>query len=72
MAFLSVQTQWTAIGGGMSAPVFMGLRYEGVVAALSMAGLPKGRWPQTFDDLRVMESAAMRELNKSTGDGDGG
>lgn len=63
--FLMAATQWRrshlATPAG-SATVYSGLDYGGALAALTLSG----REPSAglFEDLRVMEYAAMQELNK--------
>ena len=57
-AFLAVQTQWrTGPLGGV-----LGFDYQGVQAALRMMKVKD--IPTMFEDLRVMERAALEVLNR--------
>lgn len=58
--FLSCQTQWRAFGVGVSI-IWLGLDYQAVRVAADLMGIEIS--PALFADLRVMESAAMLELN---------
>lgn len=44
--------------------VVTGLDYAAVHAVLAMRGIPRKQWSQIFDDIRVMEDAAIDFLNK--------
>jgi hypothetical protein len=44
--------------------VVTGFDYAAVHAALAMRGVPRKHWSQLFDDIRVMEDAAIDFLNK--------
>lgn len=58
LAFLACGTQWAygALGG------VVGLRYEGVEAALRMSGIEVT--PELFEDLRAMEGAALEVMRR--------
>lgn len=42
----------------------VGLDYAVIPVVLRLRGIPRNEWEQTFDDLRVMEGAALEHLNK--------
>jgi hypothetical protein len=53
------QTQWRVGMGGAT-----GLDYPAVMALLEFRGFPAGDRQQLFDDLQVMELAALEEMSK--------
>lgn len=55
--FCSLITQWRM---GFSGAV--GLDYGVIPATLRLMGYPRQAWPDLFDDLRVMEFAALKAL----------
>lgn len=61
LAFLSVSSQWRAVGHGLGGVYWMGLDYAGARAGLVGAGftLSVGEW----NGLRTMERAARDALN---------
>ena len=59
--FEQLGTQWYVGAGGRT-----GLNYLTVFAMLDRSGLSKQDAEQMFDDLRVMEYAALDEMNKET------
>lgn len=52
--FEAVRTQWLVGLGGRE-----GLRYEAVYPLLDRAALSREEWERLFDDIRVMERAAL-------------
>lgn len=58
--FLLVQTQWRT--GPMGSVI--GLDYVAVDAAIRMSGITIT--PETFDGLRIMESAALEAMSSET------
>lgn len=52
-------TQWRAGPGGR-----IGLDYAAVPVTLDMIGIDRSEWTALFDDLRVMERAALKAMNK--------
>ncbi len=58
-AFVTVATQWRVVAtmGGL---IWVGLDYPAVKMVLDHSGLPA----PVFDDLRVMENAALAVLNE--------
>lgn len=59
LAFNDLMSQWNV---GMSGVI--GLRYEALPLVLEMHGIKRKRQLKMFDGLRVMESAAITEINK--------
>lgn len=55
-----MQTQWRT---GMSGVV--GLDYTALESVLRLLGVKRTRWPALFDDVRVMELAAMKQINRN-------
>lgn len=41
---------------------YTGLDYTAIHAALQMQCIPSSEWPRLFNDIRIMESAAISEL----------
>jgi hypothetical protein len=60
--FVSCGTQWRVDPTSGTA---LGLDYSGVIAAIDMMGVARTR--KLFDDLRAMERAAIKELNRKHG-----
>lgn len=61
LVFSSLMTQWRR--AGMTGAV-VGLDYAVIPTVFRLRGIPRHEWEQTFDDLRVMEGAALEHLNK--------
>ena len=59
-AFTGAATQWDWITPGMGRPLPRGLNYPGLEASLRMAGIVCT--PALFEDLRLMEAAALPVL----------
>jgi hypothetical protein len=59
--FCMVQTQWRI---GMNGAT--GLDYSPLFVLMDKRGLSGDAWQQLFDDVRVIESAALVEMNKRT------
>jgi Phage related hypothetical protein (DUF1799) len=57
--FISLQTQWRSGYAG-----YTGLDYGCVPDVLRLMGVARRYWPGIFDDLRVMESAALETMHK--------
>jgi len=57
--FSCLQTQWRM---GMSGPI--GLDYNVMPIVFRMTGLAEIEWPEMFQSIRVMESAALAELHR--------
>lgn len=58
-AFSALRTQWRV---GMAGAT--GLDYNVVPAVLRLQGVPRADWSQLFEDLRVMESAALQAMRQ--------
>ncbi len=52
---------------GMGGPT--GIRYESFREVRAALGVKKSQWPELFDQIRIMESAALQELHKEKDDG---
>lgn len=65
--FMAVQTQWrtAALGGLAGGLIFMGLDYAAALAVIDLYGIIGDDRKRVFDDLRIMEDAAMAVLNGS-------
>ena len=59
--FLAVQTQWARAG---QAALPTGLDYARVQAAMEMMAIKRKRRPRLFAGLRIMEAAALPELQR--------
>ncbi|CAG9184289.1 DUF1799 domain-containing protein [Cupriavidus respiraculi] len=58
--FGQISTQWRM---GMNGPV--GLDYGVLEFVLKLRRVPRSQWPRVFDDVRLMEHAAMQEITGS-------
>lgn len=59
--FSAMGTQWRT---GMSGVT--GLDYAVLPSVLRLTAVPRADWPAVFDDLRVMEGAALTHLHRDT------
>lgn len=57
--FADMMSQWNVGTGGV-----IGLRYEALPLVLEIHGIRRKRQRDIFDGLRVMERAAVQEMNK--------
>lgn len=57
--FTSISTQWRVGAGGPT-----GLDYNVLFTRMARMGLSDERYEQLFEDIRVIESEALRILNK--------
>ena len=57
--FATLRTQWQTGMGGAT-----GLRYEAVYPLLDRQYSDPDEWDQAFDDIRVMEAAALRAMRE--------
>lgn len=62
--FARCQTQWNVGMGGRC-----GLRYEALYPLLDRATETPDRWQELFDDVRVMEYAALKQMAEDAADG---
>ena len=58
--FFSLSTQWRITSGMRTR--YTGLDYAAVHSAMQMQGVAAQDWPKLFDEIRVMEHAAIAEL----------
>ena len=64
LLFTSLQTQWNV--GGMGGRT--GLRYEALYPLLDRQTATPEQWQQLFDDVRVMEHAALAQMADNAAD----
>lgn len=64
--FQDLATQWLRAG---MAGVETGLIYASIPAVFQIRGIPRKQWPQLFDDIRVMEDAALDHFMKRAPNG---
>ena len=57
--FVQLQTQWSV--GGMGSRT--GLRYEALYPLLDRTAADADEWGALFDDIRVMEYAALKQMS---------
>lgn len=58
-AFMAMQTQWRAASNG-----FYGLDYGVLNFILESLQIDRDLWPGVFEDIRVMEAAALSEMRR--------
>jgi hypothetical protein len=58
-ALIAVSTHWRVGMNGVT-----GLDYNVLPAVFQMMQIPPDDWPDTFECLRILESEAMKVLNK--------
>lgn len=63
-AFLAMQTQWR-VAVGMGGAARIGLDYAAIPAVFSGLAIPRGERGGIFAALRIMEAAALPELNRA-------
>lgn len=61
LVFEAMSTQWRVGTGGPC-----GLDYGVLPSVLRLHGLPRARWRDLFDDVRVMEAEALRTMHKDS------
>jgi hypothetical protein len=59
--FRAMDTQWRHAG---MAGVYIGLEYAALPVVMQLKRIPKKKWPEVFEDLRALETAALEFLNK--------
>lgn len=64
LLFTSLQTQWNV--GGMGGRT--GLRYEALYPLLDRQAEDRDKWQQLFDDVQVMEYAALAQMADDAAD----
>jgi hypothetical protein len=63
MFFMRVQTQWNV---GMNGTT--GLRYEAIYPLLDREAATPQEWEDLFDDLQVIERAALKQMSDNHSD----
>ena len=61
--FCALQTQWSV---GMVGAT--GLRYEAAYPLIDRAAKTKEEWSEMFEDLRVLEMAALKQMSENRSD----
>lgn len=64
--FCDLQTQWNIVSGGMGS-ARTGLNYLVVLALLDRKELSKEDYKNMFEDMQVLEIAALEEMNAAQG-----
>lgn len=59
MVLVQMGTQWRV---GMGGPV--GLDYAALPFVMRVSGIPRADWPGIFEDLRVLENAALKTMSE--------
>ena len=59
-AFVALLSQWRFATGGAT-----GLDYAVIPTVLRLINIPRPAWAGVFDDLRVMEDAALEQMRKN-------
>lgn len=58
--FTSLRTQWRV---GFNGPI--GLDYGVLPTIFRLEGIPRGHWPQLFEDMREMEDEALKTMREA-------
>lgn len=61
--FVALATQWRVIAG-MDFVSYEGVEYTATLATVQLMGIPAEKWPDIFDDLRLMERVAKNIFNE--------
>lgn len=56
--FTSMQTQWRVGASGAT-----GLDYSTLPFVFRMTDTPRNKWPDVFDDLRILENTALEKMH---------
>ncbi len=73
--FLGLATQWRTVvvqpGGIAAAPMVLmvGLEYAALESVLRLRGVPPERHAAVFDDIQLMERAALEVMHANPGEG---
>lgn len=59
-AFIALGTQWQVGPGGA-----IGLVYASIEPVLRFNKVPRKNWPDVFEDIRVLEDAALEQQRRS-------
>lgn len=59
--FFSLSTQWMISDLGQ----YIGIRYESLESSMNMCNINQRRRPSVFEDIRIMESEALKILRES-------
>jgi hypothetical protein len=61
LVFDDLGSQWVYAGAG---GIPTGIQYGSIEPVLRVRKVPAEDWPQVFDDIRVMEAAALTEMHR--------
>jgi hypothetical protein len=61
--FCALGTQWRILSG-MGGVQWQGIDYQSIEGVLRLKAISPDDWPALFNDLRIMERAALEVLNK--------
>lgn len=62
-----MQTQWRIVSYGMGGARYTGIDYATLPAMFGLYGIKKKQQIDTFEAIRVMELAALTEINARNG-----
>ena len=62
--FDALAGQWRFRPSGMGAAMPFALDHAAIPPTLELLNIPRADWPQLFEDLRVMESAALQAMRQ--------
>ena len=62
--FLALKTQWNKLAVFDGPPRYIGIRYEVIPMVMRNKRVKRDAWPDVFEGLQIIESAALAELNK--------
>ncbi len=57
MVLTRMVSQWRAGAGGL-----IGMDYTALPVVFRLTGVPRADWPDLFEDIRVLENAALKEM----------
>lgn len=63
--FVAMQTNWRIVAG-MGGVVYQGLDYPALQSVANMLGIKRKTLPDLFDDIQIMEAAALPLLNEKS------
>lgn len=61
--FVRVMRSWRVASVGAGGLTYLGLDYGEVRAVLDLMREPPEAWPELFEDLRVLEAVALKEIS---------
>ncbi len=61
--FVALESEWNLIVGAFGGIRYLGLKRPAIQSTLELMGIERSDWPEIFNGLRMMESAARPILN---------